>query len=78
MVSVMTNDPKILVEFSPDEIKCLADLLYDRYWQFSAMKANHSDNVKNVEIAKKEMNVNNNVRNRLLGNASRQGFGEVL
>lgn len=55
----MSNDPKVLVEFSPDEIKWLADLLHDRWHTFSAMKANNA------------------VRNRLLDNTSKQGFGDL-
>ncbi len=61
----MSNDPKVLVEFSPDEIKWLADLLHDRWHTFSAMKANT------------DQAINNAVRNRLLDNTSKQGFGDL-
>lgn len=73
----MSNDPKVLVEFSPEEIKWLADLLHDRYWQYSAMKANYADSPKHVVKAETDQKINNNVRNRLIDNASNQGFGDL-
>lgn len=73
----MSNDPKVLVEFSPDEIKWLADLLHDRWHTFSAMKANWADSEKHVEKANTDQAINNAVRNRLLDNTSKQGFGDL-
>lgn len=71
----MSNNPKILVEFSPEEITWLADRLHEewaRMLQAGAIAT--GDNIAKVE---KHQEMQNRLRNRILEKASSQGFGEL-
>ena len=52
----MTNQPKILIEFTDDEAKWIADHFNDVYWQISSLKIGFdpaSDQFKNFKKSKK-------------------------
>lgn len=71
----MSNDPKILVEFTPEEITWLADRLHEE-WQrtLAAAMVATGDNIDKVEAHQKMQNL---LRNRLLNKAADQGFGDL-
>lgn len=73
----MSNNPKILVEFTELEVKYLADILHERYFALSAMKANWSDSEKHVNRAEQEQKIIIEIKDMMLKNASEQGFGEL-
>jgi hypothetical protein len=67
-----SNEPKVLVEFDPEELKWLADRLHEE-WQRSVIAKALVDNNK-VEDNKK---MATKLLNRMLGKASEQGFGDL-
>lgn len=84
----ISNEPKILVEFSPDEVTWLADRLHELRQGWTAaglMKAQGAqsrgeasdrerDMIQKLEDHKK---MEAHLRNRILGKASDQGFGHL-
>jgi hypothetical protein len=70
------NNPKVLVEFSPEEIAWLADRLHEEWIRAVAAGAIASTPESQEKIAEhKKMEAK--IRNRLLDNASKQGFGDL-
>lgn len=84
-----TNAPKILVEFSPEELTWLADRLHDMRGQWTAAevlgasigdvasetgKQKLEDARKQIEDHKK---MEATIRNRCLDKAHEQGFGHL-
>ncbi len=71
----MSNDPKILVEFTPAEITWLADRLHEE-WQrtLQAGAVATGDNAEKVRLHQEMQNL---LRNRILDKASDQGFGNL-
>lgn len=84
-----SNDPKVLIEFSPDEISWLADRLHEEWGRaMTAVAAtsgwaDYTDpDVREKAKAAHEKAVahqktQNLLRNRLLDNAYKQGFGHL-
>lgn len=84
-----SNDPKVLVEFSADEISWLADRLHEewgRAMQAVAATSGWEDYVDPDvrekarvahEKAKAHQRMQNDLRNRMLDNAYKQGFGHL-
>jgi hypothetical protein len=75
MVDKPSNDPKVLVEFSPEEISGLADILHDLWAAGVSMKAMLPP--EKVAKIQERIDLANKLRNRALDNASKQGFGEL-
>lgn len=71
----MTNDPKVLVEFTPEEITWLADRMHEE-WQ-RAMTAKAIATGDNSDKVAKHMEFERNIRNRILDKAYDQGFGNL-
>lgn len=70
-----SNDPKILVELSPEELAWLADRLHEEWGRtLNAKAVATGDNVAKVE---KHQKMQNTIRLRLLKNAVDQGFGDL-
>jgi len=71
-----TNDPKILVEFTPEEIKALSDHFHDVYWQITSIKPSveNPDTLAKLEAKQKLVS---KIMNRLLDKADDQGFGNL-
>lgn len=84
----MTNDPKILVEFSPEEVKWLADRLHEmRFgWNSAALvkamgiqeRGEASENEKRMILEIEDhKRMEAAIRNRILNRADDQGFGNL-
>lgn len=65
----MSNEPKVLVELSPEEITWLADVLHDR-WAVAV-------SIGDSEKLQRDKKINNDIRNRILDKAYDQGFGNL-
>ena len=83
-----SNDPKVLVEFSPEEIAWLADKLNElrQGWTAAALfkatgiqqRGGASESEKQMLLKiEEEKKVEAVIRNRLLDKASDQGFGNL-
>jgi len=66
------NNPKVLVEFTPEEITWLADILHAR-WAAAVNLGTQGASEK----LEKDKRINNEIRNRILDKASDQGFGNL-
>ena len=71
----MTNNPKVLVEFSPEEIAWLADRLHEEWMR--TVNAGKIAMGENAEKVRRHQEMQNTLRNRILNSASKQGFGEL-
>ncbi len=70
-----TNDPKVLVEFSPEEITWLADRLHEEWLR--TLQAGAIATGDNADKVAKHQAMQNRLRNRILDKASDQGFGNL-
>lgn len=84
----LTNDPKVLVEFSPEEIVWLADRLHEfrslavsatlKAAAISAGNPEAEEKFRNaLEEVDKHKKMEATIRNRLVDKASEQGFGDL-
>lgn len=84
----MSNDPRVLVEFSPEEIVWLADKLNElrQGWTAAALfkasgiqqRGQASEHEKEMILKlEEEKAMEAVIRNRLLNKASDQGFGDL-
>jgi len=84
----MSNEPKVLVEFSPEEITWLSDKLNElrQGWNAVALfkasgiqsRGEASDHEKEMLLKiEEEKKMEATIRNRLLDKASDQGFGNL-
>lgn len=75
----MSNDPKVLIEFDPEEITWLADQLHMlRNWADKAiLMADGKDKEKLVEKLEEYKKMEARLRNRILDKADNQGFGNL-
>lgn len=71
----MSNEPRILVEFTPDEITWLADRLHEEWLR--GLKAGAIATGDNADKVKAHQDMQNTLRNRILDKASDQGFGNL-
>lgn len=70
-----SNNPKVLIEFDPEEITWLADRLHEEGVRIlTAQAVATGDNVAKVETHKE---MERRLRNRLLDRAYDQGFGNL-
>jgi hypothetical protein len=71
-----SNEPKILVEFTPEEIAWLADRMHEEWQRTVAAKAIASspDALTKVEAHQK---MEYEIRTKILDNAYKQGFGDL-
>lgn len=93
MVDQLSNDPKVLVEFSPEEISWMADRWHEMRAQWTSAEMmgarllNEEDSPmsddtrEKIEKAKKEIEEHKlmeaRLRNRVLDKAADQGFGDL-
>ncbi len=84
----MSNDPRVLVEFAPDEITWLSDRLHELRAGWNAallfkasgiqQRGKASENEKAMILALEEhKSMEARLRNRLVDKASDQGFGDL-
>lgn len=74
--AVNSNDPKILVEFAPEEVSWLADRLHEE-WARTLQAATIVQSSDLAEKVQAHQTMQNKLRNRLLDKAYQQGFGNL-
>jgi hypothetical protein len=72
----MSNDPKVLVEFSPEEIAWLADRLHEE-WSRALVAGAVATTPEAKEKIQTHKEMEARLRNRLLDKAHDQGFGHL-
>jgi hypothetical protein len=83
-----SNDPKVLVEFSPEEIKWLADRLHEMRQNWNAVALFKAQGIQSRGVAsdherelirqlEDQKKMEATIRNRLVDKASEQGFGDL-
>lgn len=88
MTKIGDNQPKILVEFSPEEVTWLADRLHEWRASYNALALSYTKdvmdkghateaNVKTIEAIEEHKLMKAKIRNRILDKADDQGFGNL-
>lgn len=72
----MSNEPKVLVEFSPEEITWLADRLHEIWGTLVTTKAIVTDESAKL-LAERHKEITLRVKNRIEDKAKEQGFGHL-
>jgi hypothetical protein len=84
----MSNNPKVLIEFDPDEVKWLADRLHElrQGWLSAELlkaqgiqergKASENE-MRMLQEMEQHRKMEARLRNRILNKASEQGFGDL-
>lgn len=71
-----SNTPKVLVEFTPEEISWLADRLHEEWERTVVAKTVATSDEAQAKI-EKHQKMERTLRNRILDKAHDQGFGNL-
>lgn len=72
----MSNEPKILIEFTSEEIKFLADRLHEEWARTVQAKAIVTDAAAHI-VVEEHQKMASKLMNCLVDKASDQGFGDL-